>query len=258
HFGEEPCISGTKGAGTVFFSGCSLHCVYCQNYKISTENFGKEVTPQKLHSIFQDLIDQGAHNIDLVTPSHFTEGILEALSYGVSVPVIYNSSGYDRVETIQRLKTSIDIYLPDLKYDDPALAKRYSGAEDYPEIAHKAIKEMVAQVGPVQLDKDGILRKGVIIRHLILPGHLDDTKRVIDWVSNTFSNEDVWLSLMSQYTPLPTLSEEYKELARRVTTRECTRAAEYALSKGIKNGYIQNRDSATKEYIPSFDLTGIK
>lgn len=258
HFGEEPCISGTKGAGTVFFSGCSLRCVFCQNYVISSEGFGQPITSKKLHEIFLDLTQQGAHNIDLVTPTHFVDGIIEAIDMGVSIPVIYNTSGYETLETLQKLEKKVDAYLPDLKYADPALAKRYSHAEDYPTVAHKAIEEMVKQVGPIQLDENGILQKGVIIRHLLLPGHLDDTKRVIDWIASTFSNEDVWVSLMSQYTPLPHLSDEYKELKRRITTSEMTRATDYLIEKGFTKGYIQDRESATKEYIPEFDLTGVK
>lgn len=257
HFGEEPCISGTQGAGTIFFSGCPLRCVFCQNHAISAEGYGKVVTITQLHDIMNNLISQGAHNIDLVTPTHFSKQIIEAIEMGVSVPVIYNTGGYDKLSTLQSLNGKIDVYLPDLKYDNPNLAKKYSKAEDYPKVAHKAIEEMVKQTGPVKLDENGIIQKGVIIRHMILPGHLEDTKKVIDWIAHTFSNDDVWFSLMSQYTPMPNLSSEYKELNRTITTSELTRAIDYMLDHGITKGYTQERNSATKKYIPEFDLTGI-
>ena len=256
HFWEEPCISGKNGSGTVFFSGCPLRCVFCQNRKISRERFGKALSPAELRAVFDNLIAQGAHNLNLVTPTHFVPAILEALGDGVPVPVVYNTGGYESVETLRLLEGRVDIYLPDMKYRDREMAKRYSGAPDYPAVAAEAIKEMFRQVGPVQFDEHGMLKKGVIIRHLILPGGLENTKAVIDWVADTFPKGAVLFSLMSQYTPV-SLPDGYPELNRRLTTRECTRAEEYLSERGIEAGFVQERTSAKEEYIPPFDLTGL-
>ena len=255
HFGEEPCISGTRGAGTVFFSGCTLQCVYCQNHEISTGRFGREVTVDRLREIFDSLIAQGVHNLDLVTPMHFTPAVLEALERPISVPVIVNTGGYENVTTLRQWKGKADIYLPDLKYTDDDMALRYSHAADYPEKAKAAITEMVRQTGPYVLDDDGLMRRGVIIRHLMLPGGLADTCRVIVWVASEFGNT-VMFSLMSQYTPVREIDGS-PALNRRLTTREYTRAMEHLEKRGITAGYTQALGSATVTEIPAFDLTGI-
>lgn len=201
HRWEEPPISGTRGAGTVFFSGCPLGCVFCQNESISHENVGKPISVDRLRDIFGELIDQGAHNIDLVNPTHFAHAVREALQTPLPVPVVWNSGGYERVETLRALEGKVDIYLPDLKYTRSDTAERCSAAPDYPEIAKEAIVEMFRQVGPCVYDGDGLLKRGVVIRHLILPGRLSEAKEVMDWVAETFPPGQVLFSLMSQYTP---------------------------------------------------------
>ena len=256
HFWEEPCISGTRGSGTVFFSGCPLRCVFCQNRAISRDGFGKELTPAALRRVFGRLIEAGAHNINLVTPTHFADGILEAIGDGLPVPVVYNTGGYDSVETLRRFEGKVSVYLPDMKYALPEPAGRYSGAVDYPEVAAAAIREMVRQTGPFKLDADGMLVSGVLIRHLLLPGQLENTRRVIDFVADSFPKGTVLFSLMNQYTPID-LPEGFPELDRRVTTREYTRAQEYMQARGIEDGFVQARSSATDEYVPDFDLTGL-
>lgn len=256
HFWEEPCISGTRGSGTVFFSGCPLRCVFCQNRTISRDGFGKELRPDELRRVFDRLIESGAHNINLVTPTHFVDGILEAIGAGLPVPVVYNTGGYDAVETLRRLEGKVSVYLPDMKYALAEPARRYSGAADYPQAAADAIREMVRQTGPYRLDADGMLTRGVLIRHLMLPGGLDNTRRVIDFVADNFPKGSVLFSLMSQYTPID-LPDGYPELARRITSREYTRAQEYMLARGIEDGFVQARSAATDEYVPDFDLTGL-
>ena len=257
HFGEEPCLSGSRGAGTVFFSGCNLRCIFCQNYAISREGFGKEVTVQRLREIFEELIQKGVHVLDLVTPSHYGKAIHEALKEPLPVPVVYNSGGYDSLSTLKLLNGQIDVYLPDLKYVSSDLGKRYSGAPEYPDVAKAAILEMFRQVGPVQIGDDGIMKKGVLIRHLLLPGHLSETKKVLDWIADTFEPGSVWVSLMAQYTPTKTFSEDFRNLNRKVTTSEITRAQEYLIQKGLTFGYMQDRSSSGDSYIPLWDLEGI-
>lgn len=256
HFGEEPCISGTRGSGTVFFSGCSLQCVFCQNREISADRFGKELTVPQLREAMERLVALGVHNINLVNPTHFVPAIAEALAQPLPVPVVYNTGGYDSVETLRLLEGKVSVYLPDFKYADPARAKTYSGAADYPAVALAAIKEMVRQVGPPQFDGEGLLRRGVIVRHLVLPGGLADTKAVIDRLADTFAEGEILVSLMSQYTPCR-LRDGYPELNRRLTTREYTRAVEHLQARGITAGYTQAIASATPDEIPAFDLTGI-
>ena len=253
HFWEEPCLSGTRGAGTVFFSGCNLRCVFCQNGPISAEGFGKPVSPKRLREIFGELIAQGAHNIDLVTPTHFTPAILEALQEPLPVPVVWNSGGYETAETLRRLEGKVQIYLPDLKYALPGPAAKYSGAGDYFDYAAPAIREMFRQTGPYVLE-DGLLRSGVLIRHLLLPGEMENTRRVIDWVAEQFRPGDVLFSLMSQYTPQKNAEGS---LRRHVTRSEYAAAVEYMENCGITDGYLQERTSAKEEYTPPFDLTGI-
>lgn len=256
HTWEEPCISGTNGSGTVFFSGCALNCVYCQNHKISVERFGASVTSQRLREIYYELIGQGAHNINLVNPTHFAEAILESLQGGLLVPVVYNTSGYDSLGTLSRFDKKIQIYLPDMKYALPGPAARYSKASDYPEKAKQAIMEMFRQTGPYEMADDGLLKSGVVIRHLILPENLDNTYRVIDWVSKAFSPGDVLFSLMSQFTPCGNLSK-YPELSRRLTQKEYDAATRYLEASGIEDGFYQELSSAKEEYIPEFDLSGV-
>ncbi len=256
HMWEEPPISGERGSGAVFFSGCSLRCVYCQNYNISVDNYGKTVTPAELRSIYQRLIEQGVHNISLITASHFLDGVLESLSEPLPVPVVWNTGGYESVESLKRLEGKVQIYLPDMKYSLAGPARRYSNAPDYPGIAKAAILEMFRQVGPYELDEDGIMRKGVIIRHLVLPGNLENTFGVIDWVGETFSEGDVLFSLMSQYTPFGRASD-FPELSRRLTEEEYAAAVSYMEARGILDGFYQELSSAKEEYTPDFDLTGI-
>lgn len=254
HQWEEPCLVGDHGAGCVFFSGCNLHCCFCQNGTISREGFGKPITVERLREIFRELIAQGAACLDLVTPSHFTPAILEALGDETwPVPVVWNCGGYESVETLRLLEGKIQVYLPDLKYALPGPAKRYSGAEDYFERASAAILEMYRQTGPYVLE-NGRLRRGVVIRHLQLPGELENTRRCIDWVAETFRPGEVLFSLMSQYTPQPGAKGP---LARHVTGAEYRAAVAYMENCGITDGYTQERTSAKEEYTPDFDLRGV-
>ena len=256
HQWEEPPISGKNGSGTVFFSGCSLGCVFCQNEEISHRDFGKPVTVERLGEICDELIAQGAHNINFVNPTHYSHVVRQLLvDHPLSVPVVWNSGGYDRVETLKTLEGLVDIYLPDLKYLDPVAAERYSAATDYPEVAAAAIREMVRQVGPCRFDEEGLLKKGVVIRHLILPGQLPGAKRVMDWVREEFEPGTVLFSLMSQYTPWGR-SEEFPEIHRRLRKGEIRSAAEYMEILELE-GFTQDIESAQREYTPAFDLTGI-
>ena len=253
HHWEEPPISGQNGAGTVFFSGCTLGCVYCQNGDISAGGFGKDISTARRREIFEELIAQGAHNIELVTPTHFLPWILPALTPRLPVPVVYNCGGYERVETLRALEGLVDVYLPDLKYADGALAAELSGAADYFPVACEAIREMFRQVGPYVLE-DGLLTRGVVIRHLVLPGYLDNTRRVLDWIAETFAPGDVLVSLMSQYTPTANMTGR---LARRVTAAEYRAAADYMRNCGITDGFVQERTSAEEAYTPAFDGEGV-
>ena len=254
HQWEEPPISGTNGAGTVFFSGCTLRCCYCQNGSISAGGQGKDISTARLREIFDELIARGAHNIELVTPTHFLPWILPALESKLPVPVVYNCGGYEKVDTLRKLEGKVDIYLPDLKYADGALAKALSEAEDYFPTACEAIREMFRQVGPPVYDENGLMKKGVILRHLVLPGYLDNTRRVLDWIAETFAPGDVAMSLMSQYTP-PT--GMMGRLARRVTAAEYRAAVTYMRNCGIEDGFVQELSSSDEKYIPPFDLTGV-
>ncbi len=253
HRWEEPCLSGTRGSGAVFFSGCVLGCVYCQNGRISREGFGKTVSVPRLREIFLELIAQGAHNIDLVSPTPFAPAIREALEEPLPVPVVWNTGGYERVETLRSLEGRVQIWLPDMKYADRTLAERYSGAADYFEAASAAIVEMHRQAGDYVLE-DGLLRRGVVIRHLLLPGALDNAKAVMDWVAKTFRPGQVLFSLMAQYTPQPGAEGP---LARRVRGGEYRAAAAYMENLGITDGYCQDLSSARQEYTPAFDLQGV-
>lgn len=255
HHWEEPPLSGTRGAGTVFFSGCSLRCVYCQNYAISQDHFGTAVTPARLREIFGELIAAGAHNIDLVNPTHFAPAILEALTEPLPVPVVWNTSGYDTVETLRTLEGYVSIYLPDFKYPDREGAARYSAAGDYPQTAQAAIQEMVLQTGPYVLDQDGLLQRGVMIRHLILPGRVRQAKAVMDWVAQTFPPHTVLLSLMSQYVPLGRAAE-FPEINRSLRPSEHRAATDYFSALGLE-GYTQDPSAAQDVFVPSFHLEGV-
>lgn len=253
HHWEEPCISGTRGSGAVFFSGCVLGCVFCQNGKISHENFGRAISVSRLREIFCELIGQGAHNINLVSPTPFALAIREALEEPLPVPVVWNTGGYERVETLRALEGRVQIWLPDLKYADSALAAQYSGAGDYFEAATAAILEMYRQTGDCVLE-GGLLKRGVVIRHLLLPGALENAKAVMDWVAAHFQSGQVLFSLMAQYTPQPGAAGL---LARRVTGAEYRAAMAYMKNLGIVDGYCQDVASAQAEYTPDFDLTGV-
>lgn len=254
HFDEEPVISGTRGAGTVFFSGCSLKCVFCQNYDISHGGFGKRVSVNRLREIYFELIDQGAQNIDLVNPTHFTRAVLESLKGGLPVPVVWNSGGYDTVETIRALDGKVQVYLPDLKYMRARSAGRYSGAADYFASASAAIREMLKQVGPVVLDESGAIQSGVIVRHLILPGCADESMAILDWISENLPG--AWVSLMAQYLPFGAV-DGVDELNRRLTQEEYDRVCDHLLALGLEDGFVQELSSSDEKYIPKFDLTGI-
>ena len=254
HQWEEPCLVGSRGAGAVFFSGCNLRCRFCQNQSISQSGVGKPLTIHRLREIFQELIAQGAACLDLVTPTHFTDAILEALGNEPwPVPVVWNCGGYEKPETLRRLEGKVQVYLPDLKYALPEPARAYSAAADYFDWASAAIREMFRQTGPYRME-NGQLRSGVLIRHLVLPGELENTRRVIDWVAETFRPGDVLFSLMSQYTPQPGASGK---LARKVTAAEYRAMLRYMENCGIADGYTQERTSAKEEYTPAFDLRGL-
>lgn len=256
HHWEEPPISGTRGSGTIFFSGCSLGCVFCQNEAISHKDFGKAVTLSRLGEICDELTAQGAHNINFVNPTHYAHVIRALLEdHPLSVPVVWNTGGYERVETLRSLEGKVDIYLPDLKYLEGSVAQRYSAAADYPEAATAAIREMVRQTGPCQFDGDGLLKRGVIIRHLILPGQVGQAKAVMDWVAENFERGEVFFSLMSQYTPWGDLSST-PEIDRRLRAGEMRTAIEYMANLDLP-GFCQERTSAKEEYTPPFDLSGI-
>ena len=255
HQWEEPPISGTRGSGTIFFSGCSLKCTFCQNEQISRDCFGKPVTLDRLREICLELIGQGAHNINLVNPTHYAHIIAQLLQEPLPAPVVWNTGGYDKVETLRALEGKIDIYLPDLKYVEAGPAGRYSNAPDYPEVAKAAILEMFRQTGPCQFGPDGLLKKGVIIRHLVLPGQLEAAKEVMDWVKNTFAPGDVLFSLMSQYIPYGHASD-FPEINRPLRRGEARKAEEYMDLLGL-DGFTQEQASASEQYIPPFDLTGV-
>lgn len=255
HFGEEPCISGTRGSGTIFFSGCSLKCCFCQNHSISHKNEGKAITVERLAEIFQELEQAGAHNINLVNPSHYAVSVCEALQlYRPNIPIVYNSSGYERVETLRMLDGFVDVYLPDCKYVSSSLSSSLSGAEDYFEAASSAILEMVRQTGKVQFDENGMMTRGTMVRHLVLPGHTQNSMQVLDWLATI--KDSVWVSLMFQYTPCGDVFA-HKELQRSLTRRECEKVWQYMDDLGIVNGYVQDRKSAGTTMIPAFDLTGV-
>lgn len=257
HFWEEPCISGTKGSGTVFFTGCTLGCVFCQNYEISSlRKVGKELTVAQLAEVFQSLVEQGAHNINLVSPTQFALPIAEALKLKkLPVPVVYNSSGYETVETLKLLEGLVDVYLPDLKYVSAETALRYSGAANYPEYAKQAILEMVRQTSKAQFDENGMLVRGTVVRHLILPSNTRESIAVLDWLKEHLP-DGVSVSLMAQYIPCGK-AEQYPEINRPITAREFHKVEDYLMEIGL-DGFVQERSSAKKAYIPAFNLEGLE
>lgn len=254
HFDEEPVISGYNGSGAIFFSGCSLRCRYCQNYTLSHHNFGKEISISRLREIYQELIDQGAHNINLVNPTHFTEAIYESFDRLLPVPVVWNSGGYERVETLRRMHGRVNVYLPDLKYIRPETAKKYSGAADYFDYAAPALKEMLHQVGPVVLNPDGTIQSGLIVRHLILPGCVEESKEILTWIAGNLPG--AWASLMAQYLPFGDV-EGVDQLNRPITQEEYDEVCAHLDSLGIEDGFVQDLAASDKKYIPLFDLTGV-
>jgi putative pyruvate formate lyase activating enzyme len=259
HLWEEPCLSYKNGAGTVFFSGCSLHCKFCQNNVISNELFGKAVSVERLADIFLELADKGADNIELVTPTHFVPLIIRALDrckHKLGIPVVYNSGGYELTDTIALMNGYIDVYLPDIKYFSPEISGKYSSAPDYFRYASEAVSAMIKQVGELRYNACGGLLKGTIIRHLVLPSHRHDSMRIMDWIAaNTFP-ENVLVSIMNQYTPFGFISSDFPELKRNVTKMEYNSVVRYAAELGL-NGFTQEKTSASDEYVPDFDLSGV-
>lgn len=256
HYGEEPCISGTKGSGTVFFSGCTMRCVYCQNYEISNEDSGRTITPERLAECYKELEDKGVHNINLVTADHFAHAVVESLEiYKPRIPIVYNCSGYTSPKTLSMLDGLVDIYLPDFKYADDFLAVKYSSAPNYVNTAVAAIHEMTFQVGLPQFDDDGIMKKGVIVRHLILPAHTKNSLEVLDIVKRRFGDQ-VLLSLMCQYIPMGKVSDrEFSRINRKITRREYDKVKLEMMRLGI-DGFTQELSSADESYVPEWDFEG--
>ena len=259
HYWEEPCISGKRGSGAVFFSGCSLHCVFCQNREISDGKEGKVISKERLSDIFMELTDKGANNINLVTPGQYIPDIVwavnDAKSRGMKLPIIYNTSGYENMTELKLLEGIVDVYLPDFKYMDSTLSARYSRAKDYPSVAKQALSEMVRQQPDVVIDDaTGLIQKGVIVRQLLLPGHVNDAKAVLKYLYDTY-HDHVYISLMSQFTPIAL--KDYPEINRTVTRREYERLVDYALEIGITNAFIQEGDVAKDSFIPAFDCEGV-
>ena len=275
HMWEEPCLSGTRGSGTVFFSGCNMHCVYCQNRNIANGDVGKEISVDRLAEIFLEQQSRGANNINLVTPSHFilqiAEAIVKAKKSGLAIPIVYNTGSYEYAETLKILDGLVDVYLPDLKYFSPEISLKYSQCPDYFEIATKAIQEMVRQTGYLQFNEfhsecnnglcnehieDGIMTKGVIVRHLLLPGQLEDSKKLVKYLYETYGDR-IFISLMNQYTPMSGIEDKYPELGRKVTEEEYEELVDYAIDIGVENGFIQEGETATESFIPDFNMEGV-
>ena len=260
HMWEEPCISGEKGSGTVFFSGCNMKCVFCQNKEISTGGFGKDITVERLAEIFLQLQQKGALNINLVTPTHYTLQIIEAVklakSRGLTLPIVYNTSSYEKPETIKMLEGTVDIWLPDFKYTDNIAAQRYSKAKDYVQFAKAAIDEMVRQQPECVFDDDGIIQKGVIVRHLVLPGQVNAAKKAVQYLYDRYG-DSIFISIMSQYTPCTDLGA-YPEINRKITPEEYDEVVDFAVDIGVENGFLQEGESASESFIPPFDLTGVE
>lgn len=256
HHWEEPCISGSRGSGTVFFSGCAMKCVYCQNYEISKNAFGKIISEERLIEIFKELEEKQAHNINLVNPTHYSLQLFETLKkYRPSVPVVWNTGGYDSVETLKKSEGTVDVFLTDIKYADDSVALKYSGVKDYFNTATSAVLEMHRQVGENVFDEDGIMQKGLIVRHLVLPGNVSQAFRVMDWVKANLPSDTV-ISLMSQYTPCARAAE-YPTINRKLSEREYDLVLDYALKLDFENVFIQEHESSSTEFIPEFDLEGV-
>ena len=265
HMWEEPCISGEEGSGTVFFCGCPLRCIFCQNHKIALgrevngDKIGKEISVERLKEIFLELQEKGANNINLVTGTHYIPQIAEALSLakkeGLQIPIVYNTSGYEKVESLQMLEGLVDIYLPDMKYVSKDLSKEYSNAGDYFEVASKALEEMVRQVGEPEFESNGYIKKGVIVRHMVLPGSTKDSKAVLDYLWSTYGNR-IYISIMNQYTPMEQI-KNHPLLSRKVTKREYSKVVDYALSLGWENGFIQEGETAKESFVPGFNGVGV-
>jgi len=260
HFWEEPCISGDSGSGAVFFSGCPLHCVFCQNEEISHGKVGKEISVERLAKIYLELQAKGANNINLVTGTQYIPAIVSSVNLarlgGLTIPIIYNTSGYEKVDSLKQLEGIVDVYLPDFKYMDSILAKKYSHAEEYPIVAKLAIDEMVRQRGNLQFDENGLIKSGVIVRQLLLPGHVNDSKMIVEYLYRKYGDE-IFISIMSQYTPMAQIKDKYPELNRRVTKREYDAVVQFALDLGIENAFIQDRKVAKESFIPDFNGEGI-
>lgn len=260
HMWEEPCISGTCGSGTVFFSGCNLTCVFCQNSNISQEGYGKEITTDELSEIYLRLQSRGAHNINLVSPTHYIdcikESLIKARQHNLNIPVVYNSNGYDSVSSLKTVDGLINVYLPDIKYISSDAALKFSGVGNYFEIATKAVLEMYNQVGEIELDDEGIIKKGLVIRHMILPGMAGESIKILNWIKESLPSKII-VSIMSQYTPYHR-SCEYPEINRRIIRREYEKVLNHFYKLDFENGYFQERDSAQEEYIPDFNLEGVE
>lgn len=262
HFWEEPCISGEKGSGAVFFSGCALHCVFCQNQEIANGSVGKEISKERLSEIFLELQEKGANNINLVTPGHFVPQIVPAIerarNQGLNLPIVYNTSSYENVDTIRKLEGIVDIYLPDFKYMSSSLSKKYSHAPDYSEVAKKVVAEMVRQTGAASFyEKEGqeLMQRGVIVRHLILPGCMEDSKNIIRYLHDAYG-DTIYLSIMNQFTPLKNV-EKYPELNRKLTEDEYDEVVDFAIDLGVENGFIQEGETAEESFIPDFNCEGV-
>ena len=259
HMWEEPCISGDEGSGTVFFGGCSLRCIYCQNKEIRDGNTGKEITTKRLAEIFLELQDKKANNINLVTPTHYVPHIIDALDIaknnGLNIPIVYNTSGYEKPETIELLKDYVDIFLTDFKYMHSQTAKEYSNAPDYAEYAKKSLDKMAKATGDAVFDKRGIMQKGVIVRHLLLPDHLEASKEIVSYLYKTYKNK-VFISLMNQYTPMPQVAN-HPILSQKATEEEYNQLVDFAIDLGVENGFIQEGETATESFIPPFDNEGV-
>ena len=263
HMWEEPCISGESGSGAVFFSGCSLGCVFCQNREISGGQAGKEITQQRLVEIFFELKEQGANNINLVTPDHYLPSVCSAIrqakEQGIGLAFVWNCSGYECVESLRMLDGLVDVYLPDFKYFESETAAKYSKAADYPQVTKEAVAEMFRQVGACRFDENGIIQRGVIVRHLLLPGKVSEAKKIVSYLYETYG-DDIYLSLMNQYTPGADAAERFSafpELARKVTQREYGRLVDFALEIGVTNAFVQEGQTASESFIPAFDLKGV-
>lgn len=254
HYDEEPVISGKRGSGAIFFSGCALRCRFCQNAPISHGKYGKEITVERLREIYHELADLGVHNINLVNPTHYAKAILKSLEGFDRLPVVWNTGGYERVETLRTLEGKIRVFLPDLKYVDSEIARRYSGAADYFDYAGPALKEMLRQTGPVRLDEDGMIVSGTIVRHLMLPGRVEESKQILTWIRDNLPG--AWVSLMAQYMPMGQV-EGVDELERRLMRDEYEEVCDHMLSIGLEDGFVQEMESSDAKYIPMWDLTGV-